>query len=179
MTLLMATSAGQAAKTFVRSGVAIRQATAPLEAGGEDHGAGRPRDDHARVLEGLAERLEHPRGELGQLVQEEDAVVGQADLSGMRNASAADEAGLRGGVMRGAERPGREQSLARSQQAGHAPDGGGLDCLLKRERRQDGGDAAGQHRLAGPGRPDHQHGRINNHHESYVLVLQAPGGGLA
>ena len=41
-----------------------------LEAGGEDHGAGGPRDDHARVREGLAERLEHPRGELGQLVQE-------------------------------------------------------------------------------------------------------------
>jgi hypothetical protein len=97
-------------------------------------------------------------------------VVRQADLAGMRDAAAADEAGLRGRVVRAAKRPHPEQALAGRQQAGDAPDGGRLDRFLQRERRQDGGDTAGQHRLAGAGRPDHQDDRL----DSYRLVVDIP-----
>ena len=40
-----------------------------LEAGREGGAAGGARDDHAAVLERLAQRFEHPLGELGQLVE--------------------------------------------------------------------------------------------------------------
>ena len=40
-----------------------------------------PGDDHALVLERLAERLEDVPVELGQLVEEEDPVIGPGDLA--------------------------------------------------------------------------------------------------
>ena len=128
-----------------------------LEAGGEAGGARGAGDDDAGVLERLPQGLQDALGELGQLVEEQHAVMGEADLAGMRNAAAADEAGLGRGVVRAAERPRGEQALLRRQQAGDAPDRGDLDGFLERERRQDGRQPPGQHRLAGAGRPDHQH----------------------
>ena len=82
---------------------AKRRAAAPariggadeLEAGGERRAARGAGDDDAALLEGLAQRLEDALGELGQLVQEEHAVMGEADLAGMRHAAAADQARAR------------------------------------------------------------------------------------
>ena len=42
------------------------------------------------------------------------------------------------------------------QGSGDAVDFGGFDGLFKGERRQDAGEALGEHRLAGTGRADHQ-----------------------
>jgi hypothetical protein len=59
-------------------------------------------------------------------------------------------------MVRTAEWAPGEQALIRRQQAGDAPDGGGLDGFLERERWKNGGHPSGEHGLAGAGRPDHQ-----------------------
>ena len=56
------------------------------------------------VFEGLAQHFEDVAPELGELVEEEDAVVGQGDLAGPRDCAAAGEAGVGDGVVRRAER---------------------------------------------------------------------------
>jgi hypothetical protein len=48
-------------------------------------------DGHVPVLERLAQRLEARAHELRQLVEEEDAVVGECRLAGLRMRAAADE----------------------------------------------------------------------------------------
>ena len=64
--------------------------------------------------------------EFRQFIQEKHAVVGQTDLPGPGDAAAADEAGIRDGVVRRPEGPGGQQGLARRQQAHDAVDLGGL-----------------------------------------------------
>ena len=54
------------------------------EARGEGHRPRRPRDRDAAFLERLAHRVQHTPLELRHLVQEENAVVREADLSGAR-----------------------------------------------------------------------------------------------
>jgi hypothetical protein len=49
---------------------------------------GGPGDEDAAGLEGLAQGLEGAALELGELVQEEHAVVGQRDLAGSRGRAA-------------------------------------------------------------------------------------------
>ena len=98
--------------------------------------------------------------------------MGEADLARMRDAAAADESRLGCGVVRAAERPRGEQTLLGPQEPGHAPDRGGLDGLLERQGRQDGGHPPGEHGLARAGRADHQDDRSH----SYRLTL-TPGSG--
>ena len=62
-------------------------------------------DGDAAVLQRLAQRLQRRARELGQLVEEQDAVVGQARLAGRGHAAAADEADGGDQVVRRAERP--------------------------------------------------------------------------
>ena len=57
------------------------------------------------VLERLAQRLQHVLGELRQLVEEQDAQMGERDLAGVGRAAAADQPGYRDGVVRRPERP--------------------------------------------------------------------------
>ena len=59
------------------------------EVGGESRAAEGPADGHLAFLERLAEDLERLAIELGHLVEEEHALVGQADLAGLRRAAAA------------------------------------------------------------------------------------------
>jgi hypothetical protein len=141
-----------------------------LEPGGKAGDAGRAGDDDPAVFQGLAEGLQNALGELGQLVHEEHAVMGEADLAGVGH-PAADETGLRGGVMRAPERAHGEQAMLGREQARDTPDGGGLDGFVQRQRRQDGGDAAGEHGLAGAGWPDHQDDRTSNEPEPYLIVI--------
>src|SRR5262245_41379224 len=70
----------------------------------EGAGHARSRDDDPPLLEDLAQGLEAAAVELGQLVEEEDAAVGERDLAGARGASPAQEPRSARGVMRGAER---------------------------------------------------------------------------
>ncbi len=58
--------------------------------------------------------------------------------------------------MRRAERALAQQCAARRQQAGHRVHRGDVERLIEGERREHAGQAAGEHRLAGPGRADEQ-----------------------
>jgi hypothetical protein len=59
-------------------------------------------------------------------------------------------------VVRRAVGTSSDQPGARNQHPGNAVNLRRLQRLLKRERRQDCGHALGEHRLARPGRPNHQ-----------------------
>ena len=63
-----------------------------LEAARELDRVARAGDPHRAVLERLAQRLERAAPELGQLVEEEHAVVGERDLARARRVAAADQA---------------------------------------------------------------------------------------
>jgi hypothetical protein len=67
----------------------------------ERHGGAR--DGHRVIFERLAHDLEHVARKLRQLVQKEQAVVGQRNLAGAGNDAAADQAGVGDGVVRRAE----------------------------------------------------------------------------
>ena len=112
------------------------------------------RDLDAPLLERLPQGVDGAARELGQLVEEEDAPVRERDLAGHRPRAAPDEA-LRGDrVVRRAEGPlGREPPVADPGGAVHLGD---LERLLEARRRQDSGEATGEHGLAGSGRADHE-----------------------
>src|SRR5499426_3877843 len=126
-----------------------------LEAGWEGRTPRRSRDDDRAVLERLAQGIEYPHGKLGQLVEEEDAEMGEAHLAGMRDAASPDEPGSRDRVMGRAERSLTDEPVPGREQAHHAPHGGHLDGFLQGERREDAAEPAGEHGLAGSWRPDH------------------------
>lgn len=114
------------------------------------------RDRDAAGLERLAQRLEHVPVEFRQFVEEQHAQVCERDLARLRRIAAADERGRARRVMRRAKRAppplsGREARAARRQ------DRGRRQRLVIGERRQEGGQARGEHRFARARRPDHQH----------------------
>ncbi len=120
-----------------------------LELGRVVDGAARPGEDHVPLLERLAQGLEDVAPELGQLVEEEHAAVGERDLSGARRGGPAHQAGVRDGVVRRAEGA-LDEEPPLPEQAGHAVDRGGLERLVTAERREQARQAAGQHGLAAP-----------------------------
>ena len=114
-----------------------------------------PGDRDPAVLDRLAQVLEDLALELGQLVEEEEPVVGQADLARLGHEAAADETGVRDRVMGRAEGPGADRPLP-GQQPGRAVDPGHLEHLVVGQVGEDRGQAAGQHGLPRPGRPDEE-----------------------
>src|SRR5216683_7785814 len=84
-------------------------------------------------------------------------MVGSADLAGHREPrSTADEPGHRDAVVGGAERTRPIERATWYEVAEQAPDLGHLERLGQLERRQDSGQAAGEHGLAGAGRSAQQ-----------------------
>ena len=84
-------------------------------------------------------------------------MMGEADFPRVRGTPAADQPRLGRRMMRRAEGPlGHESALA-GQESAYAPHARDLDGLVEGERRHDAGQTPGQHCLAGPRRPDHQH----------------------
>src|SRR3954470_13781295 len=80
--------------------------------------------------------------------------MSEGDLTGARRGTAADEAGRRDRVMGCAERAFvREAAVAEPR---HAVDAGDLDGFLEGGSRQDARKPPREHRLACPGRADHQ-----------------------
>ena len=144
-------------------GIAVEAALAGIhgghqhEAGGEAERHGGAGDAERAIFQRLAEHFENVARKLREFVEEEHAVVRQADFAGTRHAgAAADQAGVGDGVVRRAERALVQQSGARPERAGDAVDFGGFDGLFEGEGRQDAGEALGEHGLAGAGRADHQ-----------------------
>ena len=113
------------------------------------------RDRDLAGLERLAQRVERRRLELRQFVEEQHAVMRERNLAGPGAQSAADQRGHRRGMMRRAERPPVGEravlDLARDRR-----DHRHFEQLRGRQRRQDGRQTRGEHRLAGAGRTDHQ-----------------------
>ena len=85
----------------------------------------------------LAKDFEHVTAELRHLVEEEHAVVREADLAGPRMLPAADERHVRDRVMRRPERALGQQSRAGRQEPGHGMDRRRLERLVERQRRED------------------------------------------
>ncbi len=75
-------------------GVVVEAARAGVHRGREHEGGREGQrhrgaaDGHAPVFEGLAQHLKNGAVELGQLVEEEDAVVRQGDFAGARDGAA-------------------------------------------------------------------------------------------
>ena len=95
--------------------------------------------------------------EFGKLVEEEDAVVREAHLARRRVRAAAEEAGVGDRVVRRAEGALEDERLVGGERAGDAVDLRRLQRLVERHFREDGREAAREHRLARAGRPDHDH----------------------
>ena len=134
--------------------VGAREAARARVRGGDEHEAagntsrGLPAHDaDAPVLERLAQRLQARARELGELVEEQDAAVGERDLARRRDRSAADEAGRRDRVVGRPERPAPHEPAA-GVHAGDRVDARDLERLGARQRRQDRRQAPRQHRLA-------------------------------
>src|SRR5690606_17885353 len=82
----------------------VRRGDEEEAAGVADMGIGAGDDDLAG-LDRLAQGFEHGAGELGEFVEEEDAVVGEADLARFRAPPAADDGRHRRGMVRLAKGP--------------------------------------------------------------------------
>src|SRR5919112_6257564 len=112
-----------------------------------------PRDSHVPVLQRLAQGLQRRPAELGQLVEEEHAVVRERYLPWPRVAPTPREPGGRDGVVRRPERPPRhERPVALPAGAVYL---GHLDALLHGERGQYARHSARQHGLPRARRPTH------------------------
>ncbi len=118
-----------------------------LKPAGELERVARADDAHRPVLQRLAQRLQRAAAELRQLVEEQDAVVGERHLTRARRVAAADQP--RGGdrVMGCAERPPPGDRVLDRAPAG-ARHLRGLDRLGRAERRHDRGQPPRGHRLA-------------------------------
>src|SRR5262249_47677584 len=121
---------------------------------GEAAGA---RDVHTAVLERLAQRLEDMLLKFRELIEKQDATMRERDFTGMRRRAASDPTRDRDGVVRSAERSRAHEPAARCEQPGDAPDGRDLDGLIGRQRRQNPGKPASQHRLSAAWRADEEH----------------------
>lgn len=108
-------------------------------------------------FERLAQDLETSAMKLGQLVEEQHAVVRQADLAGRRRGAAADHAGIADRVVRIAEWPRHEKRFVGPQPSQGTVDARRFQALAGVQGRQDSRQPSRQHRLAGPGTADHQH----------------------
>jgi hypothetical protein len=98
------------------------------------------------LLERLAEHFEDMAPEFREFVQEAHARVRQRHLARQRDLTAADPPHIRDGMVRGAKRPPGDQGGAGAGEAGDAMNTGGFDGFGQAHRRQDGGQAARQHR---------------------------------
>ena len=113
-------------------------------------------DGDRPVFERLPQHFQPVLPELRHLVQEEHAAVRQADLARPRPLPAADQAGVRDGVVRRAEGAVADQRDVAGQHAGDGVDAGDVQRLGRGHAREDRGEGAGKQRLAGAGRTRHK-----------------------
>ncbi len=82
--------------------------------------------------------------------------MGQRNFARARDYAAADQADIGDGVVRRTIGARSDQARALIEHSSYAVNLRRFEGFFKRERRQDGGHALGEHGLAGAGRPDHQ-----------------------
>ena len=126
----------------------------PAGVGGAASGAA---DRDLAVFQRLAEHFEALAGKLRQLVQKQDAAVGQTAFAGAEVRSAASQRSGTGRVMRAAEGPMGDEPAPFGQLPGDGVDLGRLHSLFTAERRQDAGQTPGQHGFASAGCADQKH----------------------
>lgn len=151
-----------------RAAIAASAGIAPIATrtgieGGDEHQAGGERDAPHRAgnrdvarFEGLTEDFERAAVELGQLVQKEDSMMRQRNLTRRGGATTADQAGFADCVVRRAKRPLEQQRLAGGEQSDGAVDLRRLDAFAGAEVGHDGRQALREKRFTGAGRTDHQ-----------------------
>ena len=117
-------------------------------------GIGTRNYDIARLY-GLAQGFQNGAGKFGELVQKQHTVIGQRNLPRPRITATTHQSHTGGGVMRcakGASAPLLDGKTVIAD-GGHC---GGFQRLGFIHRRQDSGQATGEHGLAGSGRADHE-----------------------
>ncbi len=126
-----------------------------LDARGEGDVRVGARDGDPARLDRLAQGVEHRAAEFGELVEEQYAEVGQADLAWPHAQAATGERRHRGRMVRAAERARADQPAA-GQLARDARHHRHLERLGRRQLGEDAGQAGGEQRLARAGRAYHQ-----------------------
>jgi len=119
-----------------------------------DRAVAGPGDRHASILERLAQRLQRVARELGELVEEQHAMICEHGLADAIGTGAADEARRAGRVVRSAQRT-LACEAARGD-SGDAVNPRHIDRLGSAQRRQDRADPLREHRLADPRRSAEQ-----------------------
>lgn len=131
--------------------------------GSDEHQGGRISDaEHTAckgnlaVFERLAEDFESGAAKFRHFVEKEDAVVGEAEFTGTRDAcAAASKADVADGVVGRAKGASIHEALA-LELAGSGVDACGFQRFFKGHGGKNGGDSSGEHAFAGAGRTDHQ-----------------------
>ena len=113
-------------------------------------------DGDAPVFERLAQRFEDRAREVGRLVKEEDAIVGEGDFAGRCLGAPARHGGEGGRVVRRPEGTLDHEGQVLRQEAAHGVDVCGLERLVVGHLGQDAREAFREHALAGAGRADQQ-----------------------
>src|SRR5688572_33264791 len=86
-----------------------------------------PRQRDSAFFQGLPKAVKDRSPEFGRFIQEQDPVMGEGDLTRPRDASAADQAGVRNAMVRRAKGPDGQQWTIRGELGSHAVDMSGLD----------------------------------------------------
>ena len=135
-------------------------------------------DDGLAGFQGLTETVQHLTRKLRQLVEKEDAPVGERNLAGLHAEAAADQGRHGGRMMRRAIGPaaGNARAVELARKRG---DHRGFEHFAGAEGRENARQAGGEHGLAGAGRAHHQHvvaagGGMN----PFVQQPSPPNGGL-
>jgi len=124
------------------------------EPGRENSDAGGTSDANDAFLEGLSQDLQRQATKLGHLVEEEYAVVGEADLARPRFRPTPDQCHIRRRVMRGAKRPRREQTAVVLNQTDDGVNGRGLDRFIEGRSGEESRQPFHHHGLPGARRPN-------------------------
>ena len=144
-------------------GVAVIAARAGIHGGhqhtrsGKAHTVRSTRNGGHAALKGLAQGLKGRFAKFGQLVQKQHTPVCKTHLAGARVSAAAYQRHIGNSVVRRTKRAHAHKPSLWRKLARNAVYLGNFKRFLKIQRRQDGGQALGQHGFATAGRADKQH----------------------